>query len=152
MKKGKNSDPSYASVGGRVPNELRRLFKAKLALDDLHVNVALERLLQGYVDGRFVIAAQDSNVNDFVDTHKTVDTQPANSTELQSNRPSPAAGSDASATELAAIRSQLGMSQRAYADALGISQSAVGNYERGKVATPDDVLRRARQLLAADND
>jgi predicted transcriptional regulator len=42
------------------------------------------------------------------------------------------------------------MSQRVFADALGISQSAVGNYERDKVATPEDVLERARALN--DND
>jgi DNA-binding transcriptional regulator YiaG len=150
MKKGKNSNPSYASVGGRVPNELRRLFKAKLALDDLHVNVALERLLQGYVDGHFVITEDASDVTTFADSHKPTDKQPANSTELQSSRPSPAAGGDTSATEFEAIRLELDLSQRAYADALGIHHSSVGKYR--KQGCPEDVLTKARALLADDSD
>jgi len=140
MARGKNdTSTGYVSVGGRIPLELRRLFKAKNALAGLENNAALEALIRGYVDGRFVVSeSQDVDVAKFADSQQTTNTKES-------------APADASDNALKAIRSQLGMNQRDFANALGLHQTSVSGYERGKMPTPEDVLTKARALLADDS-
>jgi len=47
---GKRGDPSYAQVAGMIPLELRRRFKAKVALKGEDMSRVLEALIRSYVD------------------------------------------------------------------------------------------------------
>jgi hypothetical protein len=47
---GKRGDPAYAQVAGMIPLELRRRFKAKVALQGEDMSRVLEALIQEYVD------------------------------------------------------------------------------------------------------
>lgn len=47
---GKRGDPAYAQVAGMIPLELRRRFKAKVALEGKDMSRVLEKLIREYVD------------------------------------------------------------------------------------------------------
>ncbi len=47
---GKRGDPTYAQVAGMIPLELRRRFKAKVALKGEDMSQVLEALIREYVD------------------------------------------------------------------------------------------------------
>ena len=47
---GKRGDPNYAQVAGMIPLELRRRFKAKVALKGEDMSRVLETLIRDYVD------------------------------------------------------------------------------------------------------
>jgi hypothetical protein len=48
--RGKRSDLTYAQVSGMIPLELRRRFKAKVALEGEDMSRVLEALIQEYVE------------------------------------------------------------------------------------------------------
>ncbi len=48
--RGKRGDPSYAQVAGMIPLELRRRFKAKVALEGKDMSRVLEALIRAYVE------------------------------------------------------------------------------------------------------
>lgn len=48
--RGKRGDPTYAQVTGMIPLELRRRFKAKVALQGEDMSRVLEALIQEYVE------------------------------------------------------------------------------------------------------
>lgn len=48
--RGKRGDPTYAQVAGMVPLELRRRFKAKVALEGKDMSRVLEVLIREYVE------------------------------------------------------------------------------------------------------
>lgn len=48
--RGKRGDPAYAQVAGMIPLELRRRFKAKVALEGKDMSRVLEALIREYVD------------------------------------------------------------------------------------------------------
>lgn len=48
--RGKRGDPAYAQVAGMIPLELRRRFKAKVALEGKDMSRVLEALIQEYVE------------------------------------------------------------------------------------------------------
>ena len=47
---GKRGDPDYAQVAGMIPLELRRRFKAKVALEGEDMSRVLETLIREYVE------------------------------------------------------------------------------------------------------
>ena len=47
---GKRGDPAYAQVAGMIPLELRRKFKAKVALEGEDMSRVLERLIRAYLE------------------------------------------------------------------------------------------------------
>lgn len=47
---GKRGDPNYAQVAGMIPLELRRQFKARVALEGEDMSGVLERLIRAYVE------------------------------------------------------------------------------------------------------
>ncbi len=47
---GKRGDPDYAQVAGMIPLELRRRFKAKVALKGEDMSRVLEALIREYVE------------------------------------------------------------------------------------------------------
>lgn len=47
---GKRGDPTYAQVAGMIPLELRRRFKAKVALEGKDMSAVLEELIRDYVE------------------------------------------------------------------------------------------------------
>ena len=47
---GKRGDPAYAQVAGMIPLDLRRRFKAKVALQGEDMSRVLERLIRAYLD------------------------------------------------------------------------------------------------------
>lgn len=47
---GKRGDPAYAQVAGMIPLELRRRFKAKVALEGEDMSRVLEALIRKYVE------------------------------------------------------------------------------------------------------
>jgi hypothetical protein len=47
---GKRGNPAYAQVAGMIPLELRRRFKAKVALRGEDMSIVLEELIREYVD------------------------------------------------------------------------------------------------------
>lgn len=47
---GKRGDPDYAQVAGMIPLELRRRFKAKVALEGEDMSRVLEVLIREYVE------------------------------------------------------------------------------------------------------
>ena len=47
---GKRGDPAYAQVAGMIPLELRRKFKARVALEGEDMSRVLERLIREYLD------------------------------------------------------------------------------------------------------
>ncbi len=47
---GKRGNPAYAQVAGMIPLELRRQFKAKVALDGEDMSSVLERLIRDYLE------------------------------------------------------------------------------------------------------
>lgn len=48
--RGKRGDPAYAQVAGMIPLELRRRFKAKVALQGKDMSRVLETLIRNYVE------------------------------------------------------------------------------------------------------
>ncbi len=52
--RGKRGDPSYAQVAGMIPLELRRRFKAKVALEGKDMSRVLEALIRAYVEREVV--------------------------------------------------------------------------------------------------
>lgn len=50
VQRGKRGDPTYAQVAGMVPLELRRRFKAKVALEGKDMSAVLEALIREYVE------------------------------------------------------------------------------------------------------
>jgi hypothetical protein len=48
--RGKRGDPAYAQVAGMIPLELRRRFKAKVALEGEDMSRVLETLIREYVE------------------------------------------------------------------------------------------------------
>lgn len=48
---GKRRDDRYTQISGLIPADLKRRFKAKVALDDVEISAKLEELIAGYVDG-----------------------------------------------------------------------------------------------------
>jgi hypothetical protein len=48
--RGKRGDPTYAQVAGMIPLELRRRFKAKVALEGKDMSRMLEALIREYVE------------------------------------------------------------------------------------------------------
>ncbi len=48
--RGKRGDPTYAQVAGMIPLELRRRFKAKVALEGEDMSRVLEALIREYVE------------------------------------------------------------------------------------------------------
>jgi hypothetical protein len=48
--RGKRGDPAYAQVAGMIPLELRRRFKAKVALEGEDMSRVLEELIRAYVE------------------------------------------------------------------------------------------------------
>jgi hypothetical protein len=49
--RGKRGNPAYAQVAGMIPLELRRRFKAKVALRGEDMSRVLEALIREYVEG-----------------------------------------------------------------------------------------------------
>ena len=47
---GKRGDPAYAQVAGMIPLDLRRQFKAKVALEGEDMSSVLERLIREYLE------------------------------------------------------------------------------------------------------
>lgn len=47
---GKRGDPAYAQVAGMIPLDLRRRFKAKVALEGEDMSRVLEALIRAYVE------------------------------------------------------------------------------------------------------
>lgn len=47
---GKRGDPAYAQVAGMIPLELRRKFKARVALEGEDMSRVLEKLIRQYLD------------------------------------------------------------------------------------------------------
>lgn len=47
---GKRGNPDYAQVAGMIPLDLRRRFKAKVALDGEDMSSVLERLIREYLE------------------------------------------------------------------------------------------------------
>jgi hypothetical protein len=47
---GKRGDPAYAQVAGMIPLELRRRFKAKVALEGKDMSGVLEELIREYLE------------------------------------------------------------------------------------------------------
>jgi DNA-binding transcriptional regulator YiaG len=140
MARGKSGNPDYVHLGARIPRRLKAQFKSKIALLELDSSEAVEMLISKFVEGETLLEPK-------VKQHAAPPSPAKRQSTRGGSQPRPPAGD----TELGRLRSQLGMSQRVFADALGISQSAVGNYERGKVATPDDVLERARALTTGED-
>jgi hypothetical protein len=48
--RGKRGDPTYAQIAGMIPLELRRRFKAKVALQGEDMSRVLETLIREYVE------------------------------------------------------------------------------------------------------
>lgn len=145
--RGKNHDPRYTSLGVRIPKDLKRRLTVKLAYyDDLNTSTAVEALLELWVNGAVEIGTPADAPQDVYKPENVTTISQQNS---QTHKPTPAT-EDATAIEFDAIRQQLGLSQRAYADALGIHHSSVGKYR--KQGCPEDVLERARALLSGDSD
>ena len=49
---GKRGDPAYAQVAGMIPLELRRRFKARVALEGEDMSQVLEKLIRQYLDDK----------------------------------------------------------------------------------------------------
>lgn len=160
--RGKNKRDDYTALGVRIPKALKRRLAAKLAFyDDLNTSTAVERLLELWVTGQVEIgvpadAPQDvynavHNAPQAIQAEKLEQWQPivkkSRPRKRQAVESSAPRADKGAASEFANIRKQLDLSQRDYSRALAISQSSVGNYERGKVLLPVEVLERARALL-----
>lgn len=52
---GRRADPSYAQINANIPADLRRRFRADLAMNDRRMQEVLELLIEGYLDGRFKV-------------------------------------------------------------------------------------------------
>lgn len=143
--RGKNKNPRYTSLGVRIPKDLKRRLTIKLAYyDDLNTSTAVEALLELWVNGEVEISTP---VDAPQDVYKPENVATINRQKPQTRKPTPAAGD--SATEFEQIRLELDLSQRAYADALGIHHSSVAKYR--KQGCPEDVLSKARALLQTND-
>ncbi len=159
MNKGKNSDTRYVSVGGRVPFELRRVFKAQIALDGLDVNTAIERLLQGYIDGKFGISdGEQANLLKFIDQRKTTETrrsqtskptdtqrlQTSSSTEIQTSQPITSQDLQTSNSTNMQTHSSTDTATSKLSDSSGSRGTARGGITK---YTTDTEIGRARETL-----
>lgn len=52
---GRRADPTYAQINANIPADLRRRFRADLAIQDRKMQEVLELLIEGYLDGRFKV-------------------------------------------------------------------------------------------------
>lgn len=52
---GRRADPTYSQVNANIPADLRRRFRAELAIQDRKMQEVLELLIEGYLEGRFKV-------------------------------------------------------------------------------------------------
>lgn len=52
---GKRRDPNYQQLGPYVPKPLYNAVRAKVATEDVELSDVVERLLQGWVDGKIKV-------------------------------------------------------------------------------------------------
>lgn len=145
--RGKDGDPNYSAIVGRVPKKLKVEFRKHLLDLDLDVNEAVERLLRAVVSGRVSLEDLSPATDEVVSAAPAPQATARNLADVQ--------GIDVSGwqpEDFERLRLRLGYNSPAeLATELGINRTTWNRYEAGK-SKPDKNIRRKLASLLAERD